>query len=162
MQIVLFKLRDVHYGVDVDQVQGVVEVESITSIPNAPYYVEGVTNLRGDVIPVIDLRKKFNLPARGQTEDYKMIVVRCDTNAVGVLVDTVMVVMDLAKDDIGDIPDLISSVDDDAMIGVAKEKEDLIVLLDLIKVVGAVDLSDFASGHIDTGVQTEIAIAAPD
>ena len=56
MQIVLFQLADVHYGVDVGQVQGVVDVQTITKVPNAPYYVEGITNLRGEVITVLDLR----------------------------------------------------------------------------------------------------------
>jgi purine-binding chemotaxis protein CheW len=154
MQIVLFKLADIHYGVDVAQVQGVVEVENITQVPNAPSYIEGVTNLRGEVIPIIDLRRKFNMPERDSSEDYKMIVVRHGKDAVGVTVDTVMVVMDLAADVIDEIPGIVAGVDDDSFLGVAKHEDYLIVLLDLIKVVGSIDTS-FVDAGLDATAEMQ-------
>ena len=141
MQIVLFQLADVHYGVDVGQVQGVVDVQTITKVPNAPYYVEGITNLRGEVITVLDLRKKFGVAERGEGEDFKLVVVGRGTGAVGVTVDAVNVVMDLAGGDIDDIPDLVTDVDEDCFLGVARQEGYLIVLVDLLKVVGSMDTS---------------------
>jgi len=141
MQIVLFKVSEVNYGVDVAQVQGVLDLPEITEVPNSPYYVEGVTNLRGEVIPVIDLKKRFNISDKSSKEDLKMMVIGQGKEAVGITVDAVMEVMDIANEDIEDIPDILSNVEVDSVLGVAKQKEDLIILLDLMKMVGSTDLS---------------------
>ena len=154
MQIVQFKLADISYGVDVTQVQGVVEVEFITKVPNAPIFVEGVTNLRGEVIPVIDLRKKFGSPERGPDEDFKMIVIGRGQRAMGVMVDSVNVVMDISSDEIDEIPNIVTSIDDDGVLGVAKQEDYLIVLLDLLKIVGAIDTS-FVDADPDTTAEMQ-------
>jgi len=141
MQIVLFKVSEVNYGVDVAQVQGVLDLPEITEVPNSPYYVEGVTNLRGEVIPVIDLKKRFNISDKSLKEDLKMMVIGQGKEAVGITVDAVMEVMNIANEDIEDVPDILSNVEVDSVLGVAKQKEDLIILLDLMKMVGSTDLS---------------------
>jgi len=141
MQIVLFKVSEVNYGVDVAQVQGVLDLPEITEVPNSPYYVEGVTNLRGEVIPVIDLKKRFNISDKSSKEDLKMMVIGQGKEAVGITVDAVMEVMNIANEDIEDVPDILSNVEVDSVLGVAKQKEDLIILLDLMKMVGSTDLS---------------------
>lgn len=141
MQIVLFKVSKVNYGVDVAQVQGVLDLPKITEVPNSPYYVEGVTNLRGEVIPVIDLKKRFNISDKISEEDIKMMVIGQGKEAVGITVDAVLEVMDIANEDIEDVPDLFSNVEVDSILGVARQKEDLIILLDLMKMVESTDLS---------------------
>ena len=159
MQIVLFQLADVHYGVDVGQVQGVVDVQTITKVPNAPYYVEGITNLRGEVITVLDLRKKFGVAERGEDEDFKLVVVGRGTGAVGVTVDAVNVVMDLDGEDIDDIPDLETDVDEDCFLGVARQEDRLVVLVDLLKVVGSRDTS-FLDAGVDAAAEMQMVPAA--
>jgi purine-binding chemotaxis protein CheW len=147
MQIVLFNLNTVLYGVDVNQVQGVLEMQEITTVPNAPHYIEGVTNLRGDVIPVVDLRKKFGLDSvESETESTKkMMVIGQGESATGVLVDAVMEVLNISKDDVDEVPDVVSSDDTDHMLGVAKHNEDLVILLNLMNVVGQSKIQDYGS-----------------
>ena len=141
-QIVLFSLDGVLYGTDVHQVREVREVQDITPVPYAPFYVEGVTNLRGEVIPVIDLRKRFGI--REKDEDKKgkiMIVVQGeDKKAVGIIVDSVMEVMSISQNDTERTPDILTTADSDCVLGVAKRGEDLIILLDLQKVVSKKDV----------------------
>ena len=159
MQIVLFTLADVYYGVDVGQVQGVVDVQTITKVPNAPYYVEGITNLRGEVITVLDLRKKFGVAERGEGEDFKLVVVGRGTGAVGVTVDAVNVVMDLAGEVIDDIPDLVTDVSDDCFLGVARQDDFLIVLVDLLKLVGSIDTSFLDVAGVDAAAEMQMVPA---
>ncbi len=150
MQIVLFNLNEVLYGVDVNQVQGVLEVLEITKVPNAPHYIEGVTNLRGDVIPVVDLRKKFGLETDESGSDSKMMVIGQGERATGILVDSVMEVLNISNDDIEEVPDVVSTVDSDRVLGVAKHKDDLVILLDLMNVVGNTKVQDFGTYASET------------
>ncbi len=159
MQIVLFKLADVYYGVDVGQVQGVVDVQTITKVPNAPYYVEGITNLRGEVITVLDLRKKFGVAERGEGEDFKLVVVGRGTGAVGVTVDAVNVVMDLAGEVIDDMPDLVTDVSEDCFLGVARQEDYMIVLVDLLKVVSSIDTSFLDTAALDATADAQMVPA---
>jgi purine-binding chemotaxis protein CheW len=145
MQIVLFNLNTVLYGVDVNQVQGVLEMQEITRVPNAPHYIEGVTNLRGDVIPVVDLGKKFGTGNLESESSKKMMVIGQGESATGVLVDAVMEVLNISKDDVDEVPDVVSTAESDHMLGVAKHNEDLVILLNLMNVVGNSDVQDFGS-----------------
>ena len=144
MKIVLFNLNDVLYGVDVNQVQTVLEVLEITKVPNAPHYMEGVTNLRGNVIPVIDLSKMFGLGNELSESDRKMMVVGQGEGASGILVDSVLEVLNISKDDVEDIPDVVSTGDSVNLLGVAKHKDGLVILLDLVNVVGGTEVQDIA------------------
>ncbi len=159
MQIVLFQLADVYYGVDVGQVQGVVDVQTITKVPNAPYYVEGITNLRGEVITVLDLRKKFGVAERGEGEDFKLVVVGHGTGTVGVTVDAVNVVMDLAGEVIDDMPDLVTDVSEDCFLGVARQEDYMIVLVDLLKVVRSMDTSFLDAAALDAAADVQMVPA---
>lgn len=135
MKNVLFNIGDVIYGVDVHQVQSVLDLTHITKIPNAPDYIKGVTNLRGNVIPVVDLRKKFSLNSVAVEKELKMMVVGQNDKATGILVDSVMEVANLSQEDIDDIPDFVSTVESKHVIGVAKYKEELVILLDLTNII---------------------------
>jgi len=137
MQTLLFTLNGVYYGVDVHQVREIREVQKITPVPYAPFYIEGVTNLRGEVIPVLNLRKRFGIESNGESKT--MIIVQ-DKDAVGVLVDSVLEVMDIEKDAIEATPEILTTADSDCVLGVAKRKEGLIILLDLLKVVSKKDV----------------------
>ena len=161
-QIVLFGLNDVLYGTDVNQVREIREVRDITPVPYAPFYVEGVTNLRGEVIPVIDLRKRFRIQEKGEDEKNKTVIVVQgeDKKAVGIVVDSVMEVMDVSEKDTERTPDILTTADSDCVLGVAKRGEDLIILLDLQKVVSKkdIELTETAEELVESATQeTETA-----
>ncbi|MCD6469981.1 purine-binding chemotaxis protein CheW [Candidatus Bathyarchaeota archaeon] len=137
-QVVLFSLNGVLYGADVNQVREIREVRDITPVPYAPVYIEGVTNLRGEVIPVINLRKRFGIEEVKEKEEKNkiMIVVQGkDKKVVGVVVDSVMEVAAIPQDNIERAPEIISTAESECVLGVAKHGENLIVLLDLEKAI---------------------------
>ena len=134
MQMLIFSLESVIYGVNVSQVREVKNFESVTPVPYAPAYVRGVTNLRGEVIPVIDLRKRFGMVSEKNENTNIMIIVQ-DKHPVGIMVDSVMEVLTLAKDDIESNPDSLIYDKSEAVLGVAKHDKEIIILLDLLKVI---------------------------
>ena len=140
MQMLTFSLDDVLYGVNVSQVREVKNFEGVTPVPYAPVYVRGVTNLRGEVIPVIDLRKRFGMPDSKNENSNIMIIVQ-DKHPVGIVVDSVMEVLTLPKSDIEANSDSLIVDKSEAVLGVAKHDKDLIILLDLIKVASKEGLS---------------------
>mgnify|MGYP001286411218 FL=1 len=88
-QLVVFDLANEQYGVDIAAVEGIIKMQTITVVPRAPQFVEGVTNLRGKVLPVIDLRKRFGLPRGEVTKDMRIVVVEMGGATVGIVVDGV-------------------------------------------------------------------------
>ncbi len=133
MQMLTFTLDNVLYGVDVNQVREVKNFEGVTPVPYAPDYVKGITNLRGEVIPVINLRKRFGLTDTKDENTNIMIIVQ-DKHPVGIMVDSVMEVLTLPKKDIDINTESLIVDKSEAVLGVAKHDKDLIILLDFIKV----------------------------
>ena len=133
IQMLTFTLDNVLYGVNVHQVREVKNFEGVTPVPYAPEYVKGITNLRGEVIPVIDLRKRFGLSDKKDDTTNIMIIVQ-DKNPVGIMVDTVMEVLTLAKKDIDSNSESLIIDKSEAILGIAKHDKDLIILLDFVKV----------------------------
>jgi purine-binding chemotaxis protein CheW len=133
MQMLTFTLDNVLYGVNVHQVREVKNFEGVTPVPYAPEYVKGVTNLRGEVIPVIDLRRRFGIAKAGDENTNIMIIVQ-DKHPVGIMVDSVMEVLTLPKKDIDTNPESLIVDKSEAVLGVAKHDKDLIILLDFLKV----------------------------
>jgi purine-binding chemotaxis protein CheW len=134
VQMLTFSLDNVVYGVNVTQVREVKNFEGVTPVPYAPNYVKGVTNLRGDVVPVLDLRKRFEIEQERAEASNIMIIVQ-DKTPVGIVVDSVMEVLTLPKTDIEVNPNSLIVDKSAAVIGIAKHDKDLIILLDLLKVV---------------------------
>ncbi len=147
MQMLTFSLDNVIYGVNVTQVREVKNFEGVTPVPYAPAYVKGVTNLRGEVVPVLDLRKRFEITNEKAQASNIMIIVQ-DKNPVGIVVDSVMEVLTLPKSDIEANPNSLIVDKSAAIIGIAKHDKDLIILLDLLKVVSreALNLKDECRG----------------
>jgi len=140
MQMLTFSLDNVLYGVNVSQVREVKNFEGVTPVPYAPAYVRGVTNLRGEVIPVIDLRKRFGA-LDSKNEDSNIMIIVQDKHPVGIMVDSVMEVLTLPKTDIQDNADSLIVDKSEAVLGVAKHDKDLIILLDLLRVASKDGLS---------------------
>jgi purine-binding chemotaxis protein CheW len=134
MQMLTFTLDNVLYGVNVNQVREVKNFEGVTPVPYAPNYVKGVTNLRGEVIPVIDLRKRFGI-INLENENSNIMIIVQDKHPVGVMVDSVMEVLTLPKSDIETNPDSLIVDKSEAVLGVAKHDKELIILLDFLKVI---------------------------
>ena len=133
MQMLTFSLDKVLYGVNVSQVREVKNFAGVTPVPYAPAYVRGVTNLRGEVIPVIDLRRRFGM-AEVKNENTNIMIIVQNKHPVGIMVDSVMEVLTLPKKDIEADTDSLIVDKSEAVLGVAKHEKDLIILLDLLKV----------------------------
>jgi len=134
-QLVVFELANEHYGVDISMVEGIIKMQLITVVPHAPSFVEGVTNLRGAVLPVIDLRKRFNLPPEELTKNSRIIHIVIGTVRVGMIVDAVSEVLRVPEESIEPTPPLVTTLDSAFITGIAKLDGRLIILLDLGKVL---------------------------
>ncbi|HWR61777.1 MAG TPA: chemotaxis protein CheW [Clostridia bacterium] len=134
-QFVVFELENEEYGIDILRVKEIKEMMNITRVPKAARYVCGVINLRGEVIPVIDLRKKFNLPEGERNSNTRIIIVSIDDITVGLIVDTSSEVLEISSKDIEDAPDGAGSVDQGYIYGIGKVNTRLIILLDIVKIV---------------------------
>ncbi len=140
IKMLTFSLDNVFYGVNVHQVREVKNFEGATPVPYAPHYVKGVTNLRGEVIPVIDLRKRIGLSDKKENEDTGIMMIVQDKHPIGVIVDSVIEVLTLQKKDIETNPESLITDRSDGVIGIAKHDKDLIVLLDIIKILSKDDM----------------------
>jgi len=132
-QLVVFDLVPEAYGVDIGTVREIIRVQEITHVPNAPDFVEGVINLRGKVIPVVDLRKRFGIAPVDQTNDSRIVVVDIAGEDIGVMVDGVTEVLRIAEDTVETASSIITTADSYYILGIAKLGERLIILLDLEK-----------------------------
>jgi len=134
-QYLTFALGAEEYGVEILKVQEIKGYSSITPIPNTPSYVKGVMNLRGSIIPIVDLRAKLSMAEAAYNQFTVIIVVRVGAKTVGVVVDAVSDVLNIPLKDIQPTPDFGSQVDARFISGLAKASERLVVLLDIEKVL---------------------------
>jgi len=138
-QLVIFEVAKEFYGVDISTVEAIIKMQPITAVPHTPAFVEGVTNLRGAVLPVMDLRKRFGLSPQAETKDSRIVVVVMGGLKVGIVVDGVSEVLRVGEDSIEPPSPLVSTVDSEFITGIAKVAERLIILLDLSKVLSVQD-----------------------
>lgn len=130
-QYVIFSLADEHYGVDIFQVREIIRVPQITQIPGAPSYVRGVINLRGGVIPVIDLRQRFGMETGPGVDERRIVVAELGEQTVGMVVDGVSEVIEIDGAQIEPPSPFIMSTHAQAIEGIAKVRDRLIILLSL-------------------------------
>lgn len=139
IQLVVFTLRMgeqvCEYGVPITQVQEINRLTTPTKLPKAPAFVEGVINLRGKVIPVIDLKKRFDMETGEYTDNSRIIVVDVDGRTVGIIVDEVNEVLRIPLADVEPPPSFIEGVAVDYLKGVGKLGDRLLVLLDLHRIL---------------------------
>ena len=134
LQLVSFKIGNEEFGVDILRVQEINRMMQITCVPNSPNFVEGVINLRGKVIPVIDLRIKLNMAKIQQTSDTRIIVIETKDQTVGFIVDSVKEVLRIPESIMEDPPKIIAGIDSEFIKSVGKLEDRLIILLDLEKI----------------------------
>lgn len=131
IQLVGFKIGDEEFGVDIIKVQEINRMVEITRVPNAAHFVEGVINLRGKVIPIIDMRKRLDLHLSDYTKETRIVVVEDDGRIVGFIVDSVSEVIRLDKKITEAPPPMVSGIKSDFITAIAKLEERLLILLDL-------------------------------
>jgi purine-binding chemotaxis protein CheW len=134
-QLVVFELANEHYGVEISAVESIIKMQTITVVPHAPDFVEGVTNLRGSVLPVIDLRKRFCLALQEINKSSRIVVVTIEGVKVGMIVDAVSEVLRISDEAIEPPPPMVTSVDTAFITGIAKVGDRLVILLDLPRVL---------------------------
>ncbi len=130
-QLVLFDLASEHYAIDSMNVREIIRMQPITKIPGAPASVEGVTNLRGKVTPVMDLRKRLGLEAGQESKETRIVVVDVDGQDVGLIVDGVSEVLRISVSVIEPTSAIVSPEEADYVLGVAKLESKLVILLDI-------------------------------
>ena len=144
LQLVSFKIGSEEFGVDILKVQEINRMVEITKVPQAPHYVEGVINLRGKVIPIVDLRKRFNLELKEYDKNTRIVVVDIGGNIMGMVVDSVSEVLRLPSDTIEPPPEVATGVNSEYIKGVAKLEDRLLIFLDLSKVIDMNEVAGMA------------------
>ena len=139
-----FALANEEYGLEILKVREIIGYINVTALPQTPHYVKGVINLRGQVIPVVDLRAKFDMATTDVTEQTCIIVVEIARAArkfsTGIIVDHVQEVLDITDDQIEDAPQFGDSVNTDFILGMARIDSGVKILLDIDTVLGSADL----------------------
>lgn len=136
LKVIVFTLANEEYGIEVDKVKTIERLSPITRVPNTPAFVKGVINLRGVVVPVIDLRGRFGLPETEPTENTRVIIVSAHDMEVGFIVDSANDVLDVMSDTIETPPEVVGGVKAKYLRGVAKIGEErLLILLHLAEVL---------------------------
>ena len=144
-QVVVFSLAGEVYGLDISRIQGIIRVPELTRVPRAPDYVKGVINLRGEIVPIVDLRQRFHLPEQDHGADTRIVNVEMSADLVGLIVDAVEKVLNIPADAIVPTPELVTTVDSAYLRGIAKIGERLIILLDLDKVFSSSEQADLGA-----------------
>ena len=139
IQLVVFMLKQgdmvCEYGVPITQVQEIITMTRPTQLPQAPDFVEGIINLRGKIIPIIDLKKRFHMGTSDITNDTRSVVVEVEGQTVGIIVDEVSEVLRLANSDIEPAPAIIGGITAEYLTGVGKIEGRLLILLDMNKIL---------------------------
>lgn len=134
-QLVIFKLENEEFGIDIASVEGIIKLQDITRIPQGPTYMEGITNLRGNVLPVINLALRLGLSAQEKTRESRIVVALTGDVKVGMVVSAVSEVLTIDDGVIEPSPRMVNTIDTEYIVGVAKIDARLVILLDLAKVL---------------------------
>lgn len=140
LQLVSFKISNEEFGIDILSVQEINRMLQITKVPNTPAFIEGVINLRGRIIPVIDLRVKLGMEKKEYSKDTRIVVVEIKNRIVGFIVDEVNEVLRIPESITEAPPDMVGGVASDYIISIGKLEDRLLILLDLEKMLPASEL----------------------
>lgn len=135
-QFLTFQLSDEQFGIDILRVQEIKGLTHLTPIPNVPDYIRGVMNLRGTVVPVVDLRNRFGMPVSAYNQFTVIIVVTVRAKVMGLVVDAVSDVLNVGDSELEELPELGGGIDTSFITGMAKCSERLITLLDIDRLLG--------------------------
>lgn len=145
-QLIIFKLGNDEFGVDILQVREIEKVDqTVTRVPKSPGFVEGVINLRGEIVPIVDLRKRFGLVGRQITNESRVIIVEVNENLVGMVVDSVVEVIRVGISNIEETPTITKGVDVYFLSGVAKIDSRLVILINLERALSAEEAKELST-----------------
>ena len=136
-QLVTFQLGEELYGVDIMDVKEIVKIQAIRSIPNAPYYVEGIFNLRSEIIPIISLHKRFRLKKLDISDDVSgefeggFIILNIDGLKIGIIIDRIARVISVNKNEIQPPPQMLSGIGTEYIHGVVRQNNGYLLILDI-------------------------------
>lgn len=144
-EFLVFTLGDEEYGIDILKVQEIRGYEPPTRIANAPEFIKGVVNLRGTIVPIVDMRLRFNCSEIEYNAFTVVIILNLGSRVVGIVVDSVSDVMELSAEAIRPAPDIESAIDNGCILGLGSVSERMLILLDIEKLMGNVDMGLVAS-----------------
>ena len=151
IQLIVFNLGDEEYGADINQVREIIRTGTITPIPDSPDFIKGVSNIRGEIPVIIDLKARFFLPpSKREVEDRHIVITEQEKSIFGLLVDEVTEVLRIPETDIKLAPELVTRIDREYVNGVITLENRLIILLDLSKVLSSEELArltEFSKRH---------------
>jgi len=134
-QLVIFELASESYGIEIANVESIIKMQDITRVPKCPDFVEGITNLRGTVLPVIDLGKRFGIDEQIRDHDTRIIVVGLDGMKVGMIVSAVSEVLTIDESVIEPAPAIVTTINSSFIAGIARIEKRLIILLNLDQIL---------------------------
>lgn len=140
LQLVTFSIGEEEFGVNILKVQEIIRTMEITKVPRAPVFVEGVINLRGKVIPILDLRRRFGLMSKPEDKDTRIIVIEINNIIVGFVVDAVSEVLRIPAGTVEPPPPVVAGVESDYISGVGQLQDRLLIMLDLDKLLSSDDI----------------------
>jgi len=141
LQLVSFKIGEAEFGVDILHVQEINKMMELTIVPNTPPFVEGVVNLRGRIIPVLNLRSRLGLELKEYDSETRIIVVEMEDKTIGFIVDEVKEVLRIPKNITEQPPDVVTGVDSEYITAIGKLEDRLIILLDLSKILSKSEIN---------------------
>ena len=141
-----FILDNETYGIEILRVREIIGLMDVTTVPQTPEYMKGVINLRGKVIPVIDLRLKFSMQEKEHTDETCVIVVEVNNTSIGIIVDSVSEVLEITRGEIEESPHFGQDIDTSYIMGLGKVKEKIVILLDIEEILSYEEL-DMVSQH---------------
>ena len=160
-QYLTFKLCEEMFALDVVQVREVLDVTTITKVPCAAGFMRGVINVRGSVVPVVDLRAKFGMPAIETTVDTRIVVMEIvldgDTTVLGAMADSVRDVMDMSQDHIEPAPKIGAKLDTQFIKGIGKYNDEFIIVLDIDKVFSTEEIRGLADAEAEMSAEPTAA-----
>jgi len=143
-QLVTFKLGEELYGVDIMDVKEIVKLQEVRLIPNAPFYVEGIINLRGEIIPIIDLHKRFRIQktvtSEDDLQDAGFIILNIQNNKIGIIIDKIARVVTVKGDEVREPPQMVSGIGTEYIEGVVRQESGYLIMLNSRKLFNAKEL----------------------
>jgi len=136
LQLVIFRIDDEMFGINIDQVKEIINPMEIFKVPDTPNYFEGLINLRGKIYTIINLRKKFNISVNSDNQYNKIVIMNSETLAIGFIIDVVQEIVWVEDKFIERTPESIRTLNRDYISGIAKINDKAVMLLDLEKVLG--------------------------
>jgi purine-binding chemotaxis protein CheW len=160
-QLVVFTLGSESFAVDINTVKEIIKLQPITRLPGTPPSVEGIINLRGSVIPVIDLRKRFSMDKTERGKETRIVVVACGNSSVGVIVDSVAQVMRIPQESIEPASSVFTDDKVEYLLGIVKLTNKLVILLDMDRILSGEEISSLRSLETRQSADSKTREAVP-